>query len=413
MNFYSLRQLVALAKYTSPIYQQLYRQVEPDSALADLPILTHQALMAIVHAERPDGVFEAAAHGLIFESSASTGKPKVTLFGHDEWETSTRLLAAHLWRNGLLRDGDHLCNLCASPYLSYRLVHSVVERYPGPCSEIPIGCDAAFHALNDSIFKYAGNVLAAINSTVVGLACDLLSRAQVNRRVERILAGGELLYGAQRTLIRQAFPNAVLVSFMFGTTESGLIACSRLDDGPDVFRPLASAGIVEIVDEISGAPITSTRRAGKCVVTSLIRAAAPALRVDTGDYAEWLDGPMEPEPRFRLLGRKFPFTHTLRNAQFSETDVWALIRELEPYLPLTKLQLQIYPHRVEIAYALLDHAERFAGDGAQAKRRLADAVGWRLPMLAAADVPVLIVRRDLTYFLEDTRRKGRLIKDCR
>ncbi|NRO99716.1 hypothetical protein GWC77_28175 [Paraburkholderia sp. NMBU_R16] len=57
-------------------------------------------------------------------------------------------------------------------------------------------------------------MLTGINSTILGLAIDLLSRGEKNERIERILAGGELLYGAQRQIIKRAFPRAVLLSFM-------------------------------------------------------------------------------------------------------------------------------------------------------------------------------------------------------
>src|SRR5690606_40588808 len=72
MNIYSLDQIVAMAKYTSPIYKDFYRDVEPGSALTSLPILSNEQLMEIVHAQKPDFVFaEGNTHGLIFESSAS------------------------------------------------------------------------------------------------------------------------------------------------------------------------------------------------------------------------------------------------------------------------------------------------------------------------------------------------------
>src|SRR5690606_14017274 len=303
MNIYSLDQIVAMAKYTSPIYKDFYRDVEPGSALTSLPILSNEQLMEIVHAQKPDFVFaEGNTHWLIFESSASTGKPKVTIWGQGEWATSMQLLSAYHWKNGLLKNGDRVGNLCATPYLSYRLVHSVVEYFPGSVSEVPIGCEMAFSELNALVEKYNCNVLAAINSTVLGLAWNLLEAGKVNTTVERILAGGELLYGSQRDLIRRAFPNAVMVSFLFGTTESGIIGFSSLDDALDVFRPFPEASIVEILDKETNEPITSPGVVGKCVVTSLLRVAAPALRIDTGDYAQWLDEPTRGPRRFQVIG---------------------------------------------------------------------------------------------------------------
>ena len=52
MNIYSIQQIVALAKFTSPIYKELYADIEPTTPFDELPILTNERLMDIVHAKR-------------------------------------------------------------------------------------------------------------------------------------------------------------------------------------------------------------------------------------------------------------------------------------------------------------------------------------------------------------------------
>ena len=411
MNIYSIEQLLALAKYTSPIYKELYANIDTTTPFDRLPVLTNSALMEIVHSKNPDFVFaEGNTHGLIFESSASTGKPKVTIWGRDEWESSMRILANFHWRNRSLRDGDRVANLCSSPYLSYRIVHSVIEHYPGKCSEIPVACDLEFEELYHILEKYGANVLAGVNSTILGLAWYLFSRGQVDTRVERILAGGELLYGSQRDLIRRAFPNATMISFMFGTTESGIIGYSELTDELNVFRAFPGVSIVEVLDESTREPITKSGRSGMCVVTSLLRVAAPAIRVDTGDRIEWLDEPTLPSPRFRLLGRRFPFMTSYQEAQFSETDVWSLIQLVSDHLPITKLQVELHDRTVEIVVALLDTEQI---PMSQVDDVVQEALQNAMPMLSAHGVRTRCRVEPFSHFLAATRRKGRLLKDCR
>lgn len=411
MNIYSLDQIVAIAKYTSPIYKDFYQSVEPGDALTSLPILSNERLMAIVHAKKPDFVFaEGNTHGLIFESSASTGKPKVTLWGQGEWATSVGLLSVYHWKNGLLKNGDRVGNLCATPYLSYRLVHSVVEHFPGSASEVPIGCEMAFSDLNALVEKYDCNVIAAINSTVLGLAWNLLEAGKVNTTVERILAGGELLYGSQLALIRRAFPNATMVSFLFGTTESGIIGYSTLNDAPDVFRPFPEASIVEILDKETDEPITAPGMVGKCVVTSLLRVAAPAIRIDTGDYAQWMDEPAGGQPRFQVIGRRFPFQHRIGGVSFSETEAWKVILDLSKQVSLTKFQMALHADHVEVVVALLD-GEPVVSEAL--REALSQAISRCIPELSASAVEVRPRVVDFAEFLESTRRKGRLIVDYR
>lgn len=411
MNIYSIEQLVALAKYTSPIYKELYANIDTATPFHRLPVLTNSALMEIVHAKSPDFIFaEGNTHGLIFESSASTGKPKVTIWGRDEWESSMCILANYHWRNNSLRQGDRVANLCASPYLSYRIVHSVIEHFPGRCSEIPVGCDLEFEALYHIVERYGANVLAGVNSTILGLAWHLFSRGQADARVERILAGGELLYGKQRDVIRKAFPNADMISFMFGTTESGIIGYSHLTDELNVFRVFPGVSIVEALDESSHEPISEPGRSGMCVVTSLLRVAAPAIRVDTGDRIEWLDEPKLPSARFRLLGRRFPFMSSLQGAQFSETDVWDLIQEVSHHLPITKLQVELHDGAFEVVVALLDTEQIPTSQVDDVIRKALQNV---MPTLSAHGVQSRCRVEPFSHFLAETRRKGRLLKDCR
>lgn len=412
MNIYSLDQVVNIARTHSVIYQKLYAHLEPQASysLVQLPILTNEQLMEFVHDEQPDFVFaNGNTHGLIFESSASTGKAKVTLFGRDEWDTHTRLLASQHWKNGLLKENDRLTNLCASAYLSYRIVHSVVERFPGKISEVPLGCDYDYDYIYNVVTKYHSNVLAGVNSTFLGLAHHMTSRGLVNHEVERLLGGGELLYGAQIEVIRRAFPNADIVSFMFGTTETGVLGYSEPGDALNDFSIFEGACIVEVIDEQTGQPIEEPGRIGKCVATSLTRIAAPAIRIDTGDYACWIEN-LSGKRKLRVTGRKFPFPHHFHEVRFNETDVFELIRYLDGKAPVTRLQLQIYDTRLEVIVTLLEGHQIRAAD---LSTIVLKGLLAQVPALDRHARSISCRLEDFSYFSEATRRKGRLIVDRR
>lgn len=412
MNIYSLSQVVNIARTHSVIYQKLYARLEPRSSykILDLPILTNEELMEFVHDEEPDFVFaKGNTHGLIFESSASTGKAKVTLFGRDEWDTHTRLLASQHWKSGLLKENDRLTNLCASAYLSYRIVHSVVERFPGRISEIPLGCDYDYGYIYSVITKYHSNVLAGVNSTFLGLAYHMANHGLVNYEVERLLGGGELLYGAQIEVIRRAFPNAEIVSFMFGTTETGALGYSEPGDAPNEFSIFEGACIVEVLDELTGQPIQTSDKVGKCVATSLTRIAAPAIRIDTGDYACWIE-PSPGKRKLRVIGRKFPFAHRFEDVGFNETDVSEVIRALDDKAPITRLQLQIHDARLEVIVSLLEGHQLTPDD---LSVLVLNSLLKQVPALTPYSSRIDCRLEDFAYFSEATRRKGRLVVDKR
>ncbi|MDN6875421.1 hypothetical protein QO209_23525 [Pseudomonas citronellolis] len=410
MNIYSLDQVVNIARTNSTIYQKLYTDMQHKLpySLTELPILTNKLLMEFVHNEQPDFVFSNGnTHGLIFESSASTGKPKVTLFGRDEWDTHTRLLASQHWKNGSLRENDRLTNLCASAYLSYRIVHGVVERFPGKISEIPLGCDYEYEYIHSVIEKYRSNVLTGINSTFLGLAYHMLQHGLVNYNVERLLGGGELLYGAQLKIIQRAFPKAEIISFMFGTTETGVLGYSELGDALNEFSIFDDACIVEIIDELTGQPISESNKVGRCVATSLTRIAAPAIRIDTGDYACWVQS-TSGKRKLRVIGRMFPFHHQFHSVRINETNIFNLIRSLEDKFPITCLQLQILDSKLEVIVSLLQEQEI-----EHLNTAVCEGLLDQVPGLHAYRQDISCQSVNFGYFSEATRRKGRLIVDKR
>lgn len=58
--------------------------------------------------------------------------------------------------------------------------------------------------------------------------------------------------------------------------------------------------VVELVDDVTGEPVTTPGVPGRVVVTNLFRTLMPILRYPTGDRAEWVD---VERGRFRLVGR--------------------------------------------------------------------------------------------------------------
>ncbi|WP_162129363.1 phenylacetate--CoA ligase [Photorhabdus sp. S14-60] len=78
MTIWTLKQIVALAQANSSPYRELYAGLSPESAtLLDLPVLSHERLMEIVHNKDAIRFFNTdTSAGIIYQSSATTGKPK-------------------------------------------------------------------------------------------------------------------------------------------------------------------------------------------------------------------------------------------------------------------------------------------------------------------------------------------------
>ncbi|MEB0141223.1 MULTISPECIES: hypothetical protein [unclassified Undibacterium] len=342
---YSVEQLIALARVSSPVYGKLYRDLPPGALAWDqVPVLTHDLLMAVVHDAQAISFFDprGRSDGIIYQSSATTGKPKATIFGREEWKATLILLATRHWKSGALQEGDFVANLCVGGSASFMFVHGTLEQFPSRCVEVPIGSDHPFPYILDTYRKFGANVLAGINSVLLGMAHHILAEGMPDTTITRILCGGELMYGAQLGIVQRAFPNAMVIPFMFATTETGLIGLSETGFAQNEFRVCADACLLEIVDPATLQPIEEAGRMGLCVVTSLLRTAAPAIRMDIGDFAMWEEDSGVAERKFSIHGRRFTTRYPLGpRVLITETDVAALIVALSVDIPLLKLRLDL------------------------------------------------------------------------
>ncbi|RMM90678.1 hypothetical protein [Pseudomonas savastanoi] len=408
-----LAQIMALASLNSPIYKQLYEGIAPAaSKLTDLPILSHRRLYELVHHENAISFFaEGVLGGMICQSSATTGSPKATIFGHDEWRQTVQLIALHHWKNGSLCDGDVVANLCVGGDASFMFVHGVIEQFPGTCTELPLGCDHSFEYLYLSCKKFNVNVLAAVNSTIIGLANYILSTSGAEPNIKRILCGGELLYGAQLELIKSAFPMAEIIPFIFATTEAGLIGLSEKGFPHNVFRVCEDACILEILDPETWKPIEQQGVLGVAVVTSLLRTAAPAVRVDIGDRAQWLE-PRDCENgrKFSIHGRNYLKKYKLQEGLFlTEADVASVIKLTESKLRFSMLQLQIKDGQLDFKVSLVNQPI----SNEQALQVLIEALDNTAPAISKSRYVISVELVNLDFFELGIRRKARLIRELR
>ncbi|MEA3234662.1 hypothetical protein OP492_08355 [Pseudomonas mosselii] len=411
MTMYALSEIVSLARKNSPIYRQLYEGINLDvMCLEKLPILTHEQLMRVVQDEEAIRFFSSESiEGIVYQSSATTGQPKATLFGRDEWRTTVQMLATNHWRSSTLQAGDIVANLCVGGSASFMFVHGTIENFPGSCCELPLGSDHEFDYLVNTWRKFSVNVVAAINSTVIGLAYHLTLIGERAPEIKRILCGGELFYGNQLALVKRAFPDAEIIPFMYATTETGLIGLAESGFAQNVFCVCPEACVLEIVHAETKEVIHETGRMGLAVVTSLLRTAAPAIRVEVGDYAQWIDPPGTARRRFSIHGRRYLKEYQFFNTSITETDAYRIISHLEENVGLLKFKLELHEHGAKFVVACDDEAA-----SAEAVREIIlDAIGLVKPSAVVSREDVHVELVDFSYFLEGIRRKGRIIADQR
>jgi phenylacetate-CoA ligase len=418
VRFNSLSELVAIARSGSPFYRSLYRDVpECDISLPELPIARFSEVMAAVHDDYRALVASRDAYGICYTTSGTTGHPKETLFGRDEWRTAHEILSLMHFQSGALRDGDVVLNLSEPGSASFMAIHRVVDTFPGRCSEIPIGCDVGFATVAKVAEQFRATVIAGMSPTLLGLAEWLLRKRGGNLCIHSLLGGGELLYGTQRSLLQVAFPEATFCAFMYGAAEAGLIGYGEPSLPHNQVRVLDAVCKLEIVCPERFTPITEVGRIGRVVITNFLRVASPALRLETGDLAMWHDSPTAPNPRISLHGRLFPFALDVMGLHLCEDQVFRLLRLLEAELPLLKVQL-VLKGSMETPVVIVRLAVSGDTPAPLVESCVRRAFGHACPALAASmsagDLPPLVVETvPLSFFEEASRRKSRLILDLR
>ena len=335
--------------------------------------------------------------GVCFASSGTTGPSKVTFFEREEWAYNNSYLARMLKNKSILCCGDTVANLATPGHASFIDVHRVLNDYQGQINEISIGSDIPYQDITDLFDKFGINCIASIFSVVIGLASHYQKNNIVNYKVDRIVAGGEIISNSQIRFLKSVFPNAKVYSFLYGSTEVGLVGYNSSCDNPFNFHPANEVCHVEIVDPESGALIVDENQVGLLVVTNKIRTTNPVIRWSTGDLAIWTNTQHQ---EFKLLGRQDTELLNINGKEFCTHELFEYVYGLEKIVSRAELVIDNKKeNQIEINICALDSISKkvINGEG----------------KLNYKGFTIQVNYQDLDYFEEESRRKFKFIKDSR
>lgn len=229
-------------------------------------------------------------------SGGTSGDPKLSIYGYDDYEADMARAARGAWAAGL-RPGEKVANLffAGDLYGSFLSLNRVLEL---------VGANS-FPFTNNAP---AESVLTCIKDfgiqTVIGLSTwvqTVLAQAE-GVQVETIYYAGEPFHESDRAWLREKLGVKRFASIGYGAVDAGPMgyACPACTGGEHHVHD--DHVYVEILDPTTGAPATE----GEIVITSLNRRVMPLLRYRVGDLARWVAGPCAcgaASPRFELLGR--------------------------------------------------------------------------------------------------------------
>ncbi|GAA1162377.1 phenylacetate-CoA ligase [Kitasatospora gansuensis] len=298
----SLQQLVDHARTHSPFYAEAYRDVpQVVSHITQLPIIDQTAFWEAN--TWPDNrlLTGPLTDAGVYKSGGTTGVPKLSVWSRAEHADSVTAFGAGIVRAGL-KPGHRVANLfwAGELYGGFLYIEGALHHAPVDNVRLPVGAAASSEYIVDLISAFGVNVLAGVPMKLAAVAEHLIERGQVLDSIELLLFGGDLLFTDLRPILSRAFPKAAVASVGYASIDAGLVGQPVPGEDVRVHEAFPDRTLVELVDDVTGEPITTPGVPGRLLVTNLFRTLMPILRYPAGDRAEWVDPERQ---RFRLLGR--------------------------------------------------------------------------------------------------------------
>lgn len=157
---------------------------------------------------------------------------------------------------------------------------------------------SVFHLGPDDLARCAQEIqrrnivfLQGYPSAITTFAAFLLRENHPLRHsIRGLMLHSEPFHPEYRTVVEQAFPQAVLIPF-YGLSEKCAFG-AEVDGQRDVYDMNPLYGFTELVDR-EGEPLTEPGRAGRIVSTGLQFTGMPFIRYETGDEATLVESPCE------------------------------------------------------------------------------------------------------------------------
>lgn len=333
----SLPELVAFARLHSPFYQELYYDVpETVAHLSQLPVIDQAAFWAAN--TWPDNrlLTGPLTDAGVYKTGGTTGAPKFSPWTRTEHADSVTAFGAGMVQAGL-KPGHRVANLfCAGElyggflYIEHALHHAPVENV-----RLPVGGAASNEYIANLMADFEVHVLAGEPMKLSAVAEHVIARGRTADSVELLLFAGDLLFDDLRPMLNRAFPKAAISSLGYASVDAGLVGAPVPGDDVRVHEAFPNRTLVELVDDVTGEPITLAGVPGRLVVTNLFRTLMPIIRYPVGDRAEWVDAARQ---RFRLVGRSSEGARVDTVAMPTE-DIRAVLISADPERHITGMQM--------------------------------------------------------------------------
>ena len=305
MKTYPLQTIISVARSLSPYYKELYKNLaEKDWKISDIPPVDQKDFWEHNTVEDNRLLTGEMTYGIIFKSGGTTGKPKFSVYSHEEWETMTGTFGYHLAEGGLEK-GDRVANLfyAGELYSSFLFLHDSLQRCPAEVMIFPISGAAPMEFMARELKDFRINTLLGVPTQLISLAEYIRNENIEGLKIDKVYFGGESMYEDQRDLIKEVFPGIRIYSVGYASVDAGLLGYIDEECGFNEHRVFDEYNIIEIVDDESGKVIEDCNREGRMLTTNLSHLLMTIIRYPVGDRGIWIEEKGNKNRKFKILGR--------------------------------------------------------------------------------------------------------------
>lgn len=294
-----LAALLDFARARSDYYRRALPDIELEGArdLAKFPRLDAETLRQNTPPAGQSLLTGSLEGAYIFASGGSTGAPKFSFYGLEEWEDVTDILSA-IYQKAGVHKGDTVANLfmAGNLWTSFLAASEALEKLG--CVKLPIAGNVDPESMMAYLQMFRPSVLLGLPSLLVRLA-ELFEEKGQRLEVRTILFGGEAMSREARAYLQEILGATTVASAGYASVDAGPIGFQTLDLPVGHHYLIYGYQFIEFLDPETGEPVPDGQ-VGEITVTCLGRRLMPLIRYRTGDLGRWVNSANR---LFELKGR--------------------------------------------------------------------------------------------------------------
>ncbi|MEB3196934.1 MAG: acyl-CoA reductase [Candidatus Sericytochromatia bacterium] len=267
---------------------------------------------------------EGGGHWL--RTGGSSGDPKLSIYGYDDYEADMARAARGAWMAGL-RPGQKVANLffAGDLYGSFLSLNRVLELVGA--NSFPLTHFAPIESVLTCLRQFQIDTVMGLSTYVQAVLAEV-AKAPEGITIRQVYYAGEPFHASERQRLRETLGITRIASIGYGGVDAGPMgyACSHCTG--NVHHVHDDHVYLEILDPQTGQPCPAGK-VGEVLITSLNRRVMPLLRYHVGDLARWLPEPCAcgaQAPRFELTGRVEDLV-SVADARLNYGEIQAVVAE--------------------------------------------------------------------------------------